>query len=320
MEIAIMDNYLIHWQRVLINPFIKPQIGTVAPDAVTTPDILDIDGNLHLYIGSVDKEKERIIHMQVKRVNFLGSKPLIVLGSATVVVDAGPYDFDCKHVFDPATIVWNNQIYLYYSAIGRGEDSIGLAISKDGEKFIKIDKPIITGRSPEVVIKGDMIYMFFIREWADKGYSIYLAQSKDGYNYSILQDVPVLTFGSENEWDNSGVTTPRIIKINNTYYMLYAGLNRNDHKDVPRAFGISRSVDLVHWEKYSGNPVFKCGSDGSWDDGGIWFGTTFRLENKLFLMYEGGRLENILNRIPALTQIGLAEMSVELFKKSLINW
>lgn len=258
--------------------------------------------------------------MQVKRENLLGYKPLIISESATVVVDAGPYDFDYNHVFDPATIVWNDQVYLYYSAIGRGDDSIGLAISDDGEKFLKIDKTIVIGRSPEVVIKGNTIYMFFVRDRIDKGYSIYLAQSKDGYNYWMIQDVPVLTFGLANEWDNAEVTTPRIIRIDDIYYMLYAGLNRNDHKDVPRAFGISRSVDLVHWEKYPGNPVFECGSDGSWDDGGIWFCTTFRLENKLFLMYEGGRLENILNRIPALTQVGLAELPVELFKKGLINW
>jgi predicted GH43/DUF377 family glycosyl hydrolase len=144
--------------------------------------------------------------------------------------------------------------------------------------------------------------------------------SRDGLTFETISEDPLLTPGCNADWDGFEVTTPRILQIDDMFYMLYAGLNWQDVKDIPRAFGLARSKDLIHWEKYSRNPVFRCGEVGEWDDGAIWFGTLLLLNETIYLIYEGGRLENVLNKTPALTQVGLAYLSLREFLKAVSNW
>jgi predicted GH43/DUF377 family glycosyl hydrolase len=236
------------------------------------------------------------------------------------VLEPGPQSFDCQHVFDPAVVAQEGNIVLFYSAIGTGPDQIGAAISDDGIHFTKFPAPILVGRSPEVVLKDNLFSLFFVRDYPGQGYAIYLAQSKDGIHYELVGNEPVLSAGQHGEWDDFEVTTPRIIQIGDCYYMIYAGLIHSDQKDIPRAFGLARSVDLIHWEKYPHNPIFSCAEHGAWDDGAIWFGTPFQMHDTLYLLYEGGRLENILDQSPALTQVGLAALPVQDFLAGILSW
>ena len=315
-----MDRSGLIWQRPINGPFITAQKGTAAPDAVTTPDVLFVEGSPVFYVGAVDKESERIIRMPVSGDDFINPQTLGVKQDAKVILTAGPLDFDCRHVFDPATLRWQDRFFLYYSAIGKGVDSIGLATSDDGVHFVKQEGALFLGRSPEVIVKDGVVHIFFVKERTNEGYSIYSAQSDDGFQFDISNNEPVLTIGTTNEWDDQEVTTPRIIEVDGSYYMVYAGIGRDDFKDVPRAFGLARSNDLVHWRKYPGNPVFRCGPDGSWDDGGIWFGTPLLLHEHLYLVYEGGRRENILETTPALTQVGLAMLPLRAFLEAMSCW
>jgi hypothetical protein len=102
--------------------------------------------------------------------------------------------------------------------------------------------------------------------------------------------------------------------------MIFSGLSKNDEKDIPKAFGLARSQDLIHWEKYPHNPVFQIGVPGSWDDGAIWFGTPFSIGQYLYMIYEGGRLENIRGKTPALTQVGLAKIPIKTFHGFMKSW
>jgi predicted GH43/DUF377 family glycosyl hydrolase len=308
------------WQRISNEPFIGPRIGSCASDAVTTPDILVFNGKLLLYTGAVSESQEKIILLPVTQKDIEKEQPLIITEEAKVVLEPGPYDFDCYHVFDPATTIWNKQIFLYYSAIGKDQDRIGLAISNDGVFFEKQNKPILDGRSPEIVINGDIFYLFFVRDNPGQGYSIYLAQSKDGFHFQEFGNAPILTTGPDGDWDDFEVTTPRIFQISGTYYMIYAGLTHSDPKDIPRAFGLARSNDLIQWEKYPHNPIFECAESGSWDEGAIWFGTPMLLDDMIYLFYEGGRLENIKDKSPALTEVGLAKLPIDQFYKGILSW
>jgi len=308
------------WNRVLDEPFIKPCPGTVAPDAVTTPDVLVRESGLNLFIGAVDGDKEYIILVSLSPDDLKLGRSIVVPSSATTILHPGPSDFDCQHVFDPAVIQWQGKTFLYYSAIGKCEDSIGLAISDDGVNFNKQENALLIGRSPEVVAKDDLVYLFYVLNDGGKGYSIFASSSRDGISFKPVSPDPVLSQGILGEWDDMEVTTPRIIRIDDIYFMIYAGLDQNDEKDIPRAFGIARSKDLIHWEKYPMNPVFRIAGHNSWDDGAIWFGTLAYLDDNLYLIYEGGRLENILGRIPALTQVGLAKVSLENFRDSMVAW
>ncbi len=102
--------------------------------------------------------------------------------------------------------------------------------------------------------------------------------------------------------------------------MVYAGGNRPDRQDVPEAFGLARSIDRVHWEKYPGNPIFRIADDGAWDDGAIWFGTVFEWKADLFLIHESGRMADIQDRSPALTRVGLARLAGACFDRAMAAW
>jgi len=120
-----------------------------------------------------------------------------------------------------------------------------------------------------------------------KGYDIYYAIAEEGkiYNFQGLALQP----GEDQTWDSFEVTTPRIFHHGNYYYMVYAGSHSPDRKDLPTGFGLARSPDLLHWEKYPENPVFTIGKPGTWDDGAIWFGTVFEFDEHLYMIYEAGR-------------------------------
>ena len=308
------------FKRTLVSPFIRPKTGTVAPDAVTTPDILVQDNEMDLYIGAVDGDRERMIHIPFSGEELKTSQSLYVPAEASLILDAGPNDFDCEHVFDPAVIKWKNRFMLYYSAMGKGEDAIGVAFSSDGKSFTKNETALLIGRSPEVVINNENLFLFYVLNHGGRGYSIFVANSDDGINFESCGRNPILEPGVSGDWDDMEVTTPRIFSLEDNYYMIYAGINENDEKDIPRAFGLARSKDLIVWEKYPHNPVFKTGEDGTWDDGALWFGTPFSIGDEIYLIYEGGRIINIRGKIPALTQVGLARVSKEAFLEKMMLW
>lgn len=315
-----MEQARIKWQRVLDEPFITPRKDSCAPDAVTTPDIVAFNQGYHLYTGAVSGSQERIIRLPIQPEDITSHQQLILPSETEIVLKPGPKLFDYRHVFDPAAVIWDSRLFLYYSAIGKDQDQIGLAISSDGTNFVKLPAPVLAGRSPEVILKGDMFYLFFVRDLPGQGYAVFLGQSRDGIHFHEVGNEPVLSPGDQENWDDFEVTTPRIIQIENSYYMVYAGLNRGDRKDIPRAFGLARSVDLLHWDKYPDNPVFTCAKSGCWDDGAIWFGTPVQFNDRLYLLYEGGRLDNIIDQSPALTQVGLAALPVEDFFTGVRYW
>ncbi len=104
--------------------------------------------------------------------------------------------FDASATFNPAAIVKDNKVYLFYRAQETwfGTSVIGLAISEDGLHFEKLNNPIIV---PE-------------------------------YEWELL----------------GGCEDPRIVKINDTYYMTYTAYDKKTAR-----LALARSKDLIHWEK-----------------------------------------------------------------------
>jgi len=307
------------FQRISQKPFIKPCAGTIAADAVTTPDIVLCEGKLEFFLGAVTEGQEYLIHIQVPMDVIKADTSITISATAELILKPGPTDFDCQHIFDPAVIDVSGKTYLYYSAIGRGEDSIGVAIrSDDTNNFEKHAEPLLIGRSPEIVKKDGILHLFYVLNGENNRYSIYSNTSVDGVKFNPQEKRLVLSPGDHGEWDDLEVTTPRIIQIENFYYMVYAGSSRNEKKDLPYAFGIARSQDLVKWKKFPQNPVFFKGQTGAWDDGAVWFGTPVKVFDQLCLFYEGGRMNDVLEKNPALTQVGIAKIPINEFFNQMV--
>lgn len=66
---------------------------------------------------------------------------------------------------------------------------------------------------------------------------------------------PVLTRGLG--WDRAHVSMPRIIKESGYYYMVYEGADTDFSCGSYNryGYGLARSTDLIHWQRFSGNPL-----------------------------------------------------------------
>jgi predicted GH43/DUF377 family glycosyl hydrolase len=196
--------------------------------------------SFYMWVQSVTDEKELSgfpSHMKYLHQTSSITVPEI----ARLVLGPGPHDFNCFHVFDPAVVYWKGEYYLFYSAVGKGSDKIGLAKSVDGFDFIKNHEPTLVGRSPEIVCFKDRLYLFYVNRSQENGYRIYVAQSSDGENFTQIGEKPIIDVGLSSEWDMYEVTTPRVFCRNGYYYLVYAASRTEERIDLPEAF-----VLLVH--------------------------------------------------------------------------
>jgi sucrose-6-phosphate hydrolase SacC (GH32 family) len=104
--------------------------------------------------------------------------------------------------------------------------------------------------TPAVWVEAGVWYLFYER--GDEG--IWLATSKDRKVWTNIKDDPVLAMGPE-PYDRAAVAFNQIFKRDGVYYAIYHANSERPWKDWTTC--IARSRDLVHWEKYPGNPIVK---------------------------------------------------------------
>lgn len=195
-----------------------------------------------------------------------------------------PGSFDCYEILDPTAAFFKGGVWLYYSAIGAGEDSIGAAYSSDGIHFEKRGK-IMTGRGPSIIVMNNRLYMAYNVSIGGR-YEIRAAISDDGINFYSISDMPICV-SLPNSWESFSLTTPRLFLDGDMVYMLYGGSSYLE--DEPDYIGIARSSDMLTWEKHPGNPIFGCGPKGSPDGGAIWFPAVYEEAERFVMLYEGSK-------------------------------
>lgn len=90
-----------------------------------------------------------------------------------------------------------------------------------------------------------------------------LCYSDDLRNWEVCD--PILTPSPTCQWERGGLYKSWIMEHDGTYYLYYNAKNNTDWPWVEET-GVATSTDLVHWERYKGNPILKVGSSGSFDD------------------------------------------------------
>jgi len=82
--------------------------------------------------------------------------------------------------------------------------------------------------------------------------------------YPKLSEGTVVIRGDSGKWDYNKAHTLSVVEANKDGYKYwgYYGLSYYDGDPALRKAGLARSNDLVHWDKYEGNPIIK--SDCRW--------------------------------------------------------
>jgi predicted GH43/DUF377 family glycosyl hydrolase len=274
------------WHRHPGNPVFPAVPGTWREAQTANPDLLLIGETYFMYFRGQRNGHDRIGVATIPRDRFDGVTWEI---HPEPIIDVGPKgSFDENHALDPAAILFQGKVFLYYTASSPREDrAICLAVSHDGIHFTKYENnPVVIGGAPEVVLRDRVFYLYFWKQVpGKKGFQIHYATSLDGYRYQEPIHSLALPVGPEGSWDSFTVETPRIFYENRLYYMMYCGSDRN--KDYPFHAGLATSKDLVHWKRYDRNPVFSRGGEDQWDEGAIWFTTVEKVNGRYYMWYEG---------------------------------
>ena len=326
-------------ERHPANPIIPVVPGTWHNFVTANADVIRVGDEWRLYFRGNSKQTDGTVNAAIGLLTcpvdgFDGVTWQAHAGNP--VTRPGPAgSFDDLGALDPAIVEADGRFLLYYTAVpqerpesvGRGwghsVKSIGLAVSDDGLRFERWgNEPLIPAfaAAPEVVRHAGEYWMFYSALDPRGGTDICLVRSPDPYRFDHTRRRIVLTVGEPGSWEGLTVTTHRIFRDNGLWYMVYAGSDR--HEDTPWHFGVAASHDLVTWTRYPGNPIFERGPEGTWDDCGIWYGTTEKIDGVYYMWYEGrssGEPRHIADTRPGgrgrggISQIGLATMRSDTF-------
>jgi predicted GH43/DUF377 family glycosyl hydrolase len=113
-------------------------------------------------------------------------------------------------------------------------------------------RPISPGPrgTPTVWVEDGRWWLFYER--GDRG--VWLARSEDeGRKVWVnVRDEPVIAMGPE-PYDKHAVALNQVVKREGVYYAFYHANAHRPWKDWTTC--VARSKDLIHWEKYPGNPI-----------------------------------------------------------------
>ena len=169
-------------------------------------------------------------------------------------------------VFNPATIVKNDTVFMFFRAednpkayLGGRTSRIGLAWSTDGMNFNKYDKPVVYPDStslqwdypggcedPRVVKAPDGNYIMTYTSWNQDVARLSVASSRDLKNWTKHGPALLNAFEGKfvNTWSKSGsIVTERkgdeliATKVNGKYWMYFG----------ERGVNLAYSEDLINW-------------------------------------------------------------------------
>lgn len=164
-----------------------------------------------------------------------------------------------KHWVEDMMIVKHDSKYYMFA---EGKDDLAqLLVSDDGLDWnrigqldvrLKNGKPIPPGPygTPTAWRENDTWHLFYER--GDLG--IWLATSKDMKVWTNVQDEPVMSPGP-GEHDKDLIAFNQIIKHKGRYYAYYHGSARTGSNAKMWSTNVATSTDLIHWDKYPGNPL-----------------------------------------------------------------
>ncbi|HVO68526.1 MAG TPA: hypothetical protein VMT24_00690 [Aggregatilineaceae bacterium] len=197
-------------------------------------------------------------------------------GESGITVNLTPYEgnpilgkgpagsWDSVSVWAPTVVFHDGLYHMFYTGTRPGWPTfeIGYATSTDGltwEKYagnpvFKADgtgfDATAVGASP-VMVEGDTWVLYYMGEkTVGVGGPIGRATAPDPTGPWTRSEDPVLTSGSQGEWDAWGTIPCSVISTGEGYVMYYLGLGSSISAEVDDMIGMATSPDGITWTKY----------------------------------------------------------------------
>ncbi len=199
-----------------------------------------------------------------------------------------------EYVNRSSVIMHDGKYYMWYTGQTSNSSSIGIAISSDGNEWIKEKKPVLM---PTLDIEGKAVMNpCVIYDEAEKNFKMWYAagglyepdvimyaESEDGLLW-IKNENPVLTAGND-KYDRYKVGGCDVKKISNqNYIMFYIGYENLDTARVCEAY----SSDGLKWVRSKNNPIISP-TKGKWDTHSCYKPAYYcdQVHNIEYLVYNG---------------------------------
>lgn len=228
--------------------------------------------------------------------------------SSNPVLSPNTGEWDAYTVLAPYVIRENGKYRMWYTGCATSQllHRIGYATSSDGINWTKhpsnpvLEPGTASWESASVAYGCVMPFSNGYKMWysgASINYSptaLGYATSPDGINWERHTGNPVLTPGATSHFWDHLVFGPRVLEIDNAFYMFYSGETILWNSDK---IGLATSPDGLIWTKYPANPVLQP-TPGQWDDRRTNLGSVLMDGDTLKMYYTGMNSSNM--------QIGLA--------------
>ncbi|WP_153100480.1 hypothetical protein [Paraburkholderia hayleyella] len=176
------------------------------------------------------------------------------------ILSPSPKNWDVSYISaNGAAIEWKGKILYFYQGVDRkGHTAIGLATSRDGIRFIKQPKPVLTAGEadswedsavgdPYVIARNGYLYLYYLGQNHTAIQRLGVARSQDGITWQRSSANPVLDVGAYGTFDENGLGEPSVAYTPPYFYMLYTGRDKNEQRNI----GYAISTDGIHWKKMS---------------------------------------------------------------------
>jgi len=229
--------------------------------------------------------------------------------------------FDEFGIYPTCVAKINDLIYFYYAGWTRrvstfADAAIGVAISKDGEKFERLGKgPIITNTpnepfqfsGPKVRIFDGKLYMFYLagEKWvlnaqgdSESFYKIRVATSEDGLDWERSGDNII-----DGILDNECQAGPDVFYHDSKYHMYFSYRYGLDFRGNDRGYriGYAYSDDLFNWTRDDANVGIELSETG-WDSQDMHYPHVFKCDGETYMLYNGNEFGRFGFGIAVLTQ------------------
>jgi hypothetical protein len=279
-----------------------------------SPQTLVFDDFVRVYFSTRVGDQFGKFLSQIAYVDFDKSFNNIIANSSHQVIALGKLGaFDEHGIFPINPIRVNDKILAYTCGWSRRdsvsiETSTGLAISFDnGKTFVKENVgPVLTSSLKEPMLVGDSFVLYeneryhmwyiFGKRWIttqvnnqpERVYKIAYAHSLNGIDWVKQEGVQII---SDILGDDECQALPTVIKIGDTYHMYFCYRQAIDFRTNPdRGYrlGYAFSTDLMHWKRADEQKGIDVSSDG-WDSEMICYPHIFRVDNQVYLLYNGNQ-------------------------------